>query len=70
MLIFFKNCYLVIAGGPQGSWALVHRTTCTTCMAATGRKVNIAEFSRGWKECRAIAPELGNLAVLRKQNIT
>jgi len=22
--------------GPQGSWALVHRTTCTTCMAATG----------------------------------
>ena len=21
--------------GPQGSWALVHRTTCTTCMAAT-----------------------------------
>ena len=21
--------------GPQGSWVLVHRTTCTTCMAAT-----------------------------------
>jgi len=28
-------CYLVLASGPQRSWALVHRTTCTTCMAAT-----------------------------------
>ena len=25
--------------GPQRSWALVHRTTCTTCMAATAMHV-------------------------------
>ena len=25
--------------GPQGSWALVHRTTYTTCMAATARHI-------------------------------
>jgi len=36
MLIFQKKiaiCSSLV--GPQGSWALVHRTTCTTCMAAT-----------------------------------
>jgi len=26
--------------GPQGLWALVHRTTCTTCMAATATRAS------------------------------
>ena len=35
MLIFQKIAIWSSLVGPQGSWALVHRTTCTTCMAAT-----------------------------------
>jgi len=36
-LIFQKIAIWSSLVGRQGSWALVHRTTCTTCMAATGR---------------------------------
>ena len=35
MLIFKKIAIWSSLVGPQGSWALVHRTTCTTCMATT-----------------------------------
>jgi len=36
MLIFQKKIAIWSSlVGPQGSWALVHRTTCTICMAAT-----------------------------------
>ena len=35
MLIFQKIAIWSSLVGPQGSWALVHRTTCTTCIAAT-----------------------------------
>jgi len=36
-LIFQKIAIWSSLVGPEGSWALVHRTTCTTCMAATER---------------------------------
>ena len=32
--------------GPQGSWALVHRTTCTTCMAATATHFSLQRGSK------------------------
>ena len=35
MLIFQKITIWSSLVGPQGSWALVQRTICTTCMAAT-----------------------------------
>ena len=45
MLIFQKIAMWSSLVGPQGSWALVHRTTCTTCMAATGEMQNYDDYT-------------------------